>query len=453
MSTMKRKARTITSHKKKSAANKVAYSSHKKKSVARKGGSTKPMSVTESIAARPAPAQAPPPAPAVEPEYQPSTLPPTTDKEWANAKFKRPTCFVGEMMFHSQTIGMFTMKTDAGKTNFTIGLGLAMAYGKTFCEWSPVNRARVLYIEGESPKYRMQDIIRAQRRALGIRDEDVSSNFTLITRQSHGDIPFLHVPERSPARGDNPRRDQQEKAALVWLNQLIEKYEPNFIIFDSIQSLAPIMVSASARGWITQLMKPIAEGLNKRNIGQLWLHHPDKSGKAQHGTGARNWGLSLELYGVPIRNRGICFNLTFPGKKKDDLGDNEDFNDRSVQFNDGKWVVGSPITSVDVATKPEAHRPNESAPLALRVLRELVKNDPEVWVSTDDWFEACIRAGISTSHVRAHQYKAFSRARNYLIDQCQVERRVYDGFVRLFPPAPPSELDLMNPESATAGSA
>src|SRR5262249_61571977 len=109
-------------------------------------------------------------APAPVSEYTPLDVPPETAKEWATAKFNLPIQFLGDMLFHSQTIGMFTMKTDAGKTNWTIAAALAMAHGKPFMEWSPVRRAKVLYIEGESPKYRIQDTIITQRKALGIGD-------------------------------------------------------------------------------------------------------------------------------------------------------------------------------------------------------------------------------------------------------------------------------------------
>src|SRR5215471_20229595 len=82
-------------------------------------------------------------APAPFAEYQPLDVPPETAKEWATSKFNLPTQFLGDLVWHSQVIGMFTMKTDAGKTNWTIELGLAMAYGKPFMEWSQVKRARV----------------------------------------------------------------------------------------------------------------------------------------------------------------------------------------------------------------------------------------------------------------------------------------------------------------------
>jgi hypothetical protein len=303
-------------------------------------------------------------------------------------------------------------------------------------------------------------MIRTQRLALGIQEHEVSSNFSLITRQTHGDIPWLCKPPRSTARGDNPRRDQEESRGINWLNDQIEKYKPNFIIFDSIQSLIPNMVSAGATQWIAQVMKPIAEPLNRHGIGQLWLHHPDKTGKAQHGTGARNWGLSFELFGVPLKNRGICFNLMLPGKKKDDRGDNPDFDDRCVQFNKdehgvSKWVVG-PVTTMTTIDR-DPHRPNESAPIALEVFRRLVDDKQDVWAASDigsPWHQECLKAGISTSSVRAHQNKAFTRARNHLVEARQLERRPDDGWCRLFPPISPEaelEMDLQN--TMMAGSA
>jgi hypothetical protein len=384
-------------------------------------------------------------------EYLPGPLKPATDKEWATAKFKPPKLFLGDMLFHSHTIGMFVMKTDAGKSQWAVGLGLAMAYGRAFCEWSPVNRACVLYIEGETSNYSMQRTIRAQRKAHGIRDEDVTKNFTLITRQTHGPIPFLNVKVRR-----NKKVDQAEQEGKIWLFTLIDKYKPDFIIFDSVQSLCPTMVSTSATKWIMELMKPIIELIAQRGIGQLWLHHTDKSQKMQHGTGARSWGFTLELYGVPNKPRGIDFNLTFPGKKKDDLGNNADFEDRRVQLSRGadgvsRWVVG-PVTTIADTTPNAAHRPNESARIAMRVFRELVGDKPGVWIPSDinsEWCKRCIAAGISDSDSRANQNRAFTRGRNHCVEQRWIERRVEDGYCQLFPPEPSSDLEQLDPDSAT----
>jgi hypothetical protein len=94
-----------------------------------------------------------------------------------------------------------------------------------------------------------------------------------------------------------------------------------------------------------------------------------------------------------------------------------------------------------------------TAPLALEVLRKLVNDEKGVYVSdevTGEWCNACIEAGISTSEIRAHQNKAFIRARQHLIETCQILRKMGSQQVCLFPDPPPSELDA---DTETVGSA
>jgi hypothetical protein len=94
--------------------------------------------------------------------------PPDTDREWHHAKFKPPTQFLGNWVWHSETIGLFVMKTDGGKTQWTTGLCLALTHGKPFCDWISINSCRVLYIEGEASRFNTQRVVRTQREALGI---------------------------------------------------------------------------------------------------------------------------------------------------------------------------------------------------------------------------------------------------------------------------------------------
>jgi hypothetical protein len=103
-------------------------------------------------------------------------------------------------------------------------------------------------------------------------------------------------------------------------------------------------------------------------------------------------------------------------------------------------VVGPVTTMPDIDRDP--HRPNQSAPIAMKVFRKLVKNKDDVWLPSDidsKWCQECLKAGISTSTVRAHQTKSFVRARNHLIEERQLERRADDGCCRLFPPIPSEE--------------
>jgi hypothetical protein len=115
-----------------------------------------------------------------------------------------------------------------------------------------------------------------------------------------------------------------------------------------------------------------------------------------------------------------------------------------------KWVVG-PVTTM-ITNDRDPHRPNQSAPIAMEVFRKLVDDQADVWQPSDigsPWHKECIKAGISTSDILAHQNKAFTRARNHLIEARELERRINDGWCRLFPPMPPEEeLDLQSAEAA-----
>jgi hypothetical protein len=209
-------------------------------------------------------------------EFRPFGQAPRTAKEWCEAKIAEPVEFLGNRIWHSLTKGMFVMKTDKGKTQWAVALGLHMAWGKSFCDWSPKRKARVLYIEGESPSYLMQETVRLQCKALG--EHEPRQNFRLISASTEK-IPFLNI---------DPRR-KNPYDGLKWIDERLAEWRPDFIFFDNLSALCPVMVSTSARGWIEQMMTLVITPLNLLGIGQLWLHHPDKSGKQQHGTGARNW--------------------------------------------------------------------------------------------------------------------------------------------------------------------
>ena len=411
--------------------------------------------------------KAPPPSVQTPVVFTPTTVQtpvvfiPTTDKEWATLAVKEPTYFLGNKVLHTDTIGMLIMRTDGGKTQWGIGCALAMAYGRPFCEWMPVEPARVLYIEGETSPRRMKRIIQVQRAALGIKDDEVSRNFTLITRQTHGKIPFLNASMIKHMKEGNAvtERDYRGKD---WLVEQIKLYQPQFIFFDNLAALAPAMVSTSASGWITQMVEPIIILLNEMGIGQLWFHHPDKSGLSQHGTGARNWGLNLEIFGLPISRRGIRFSMVFPGKKKDDEGDNPDFEPRTVAFNRdeqgiSKWVIG-PISPEAEAQALNIIKQKEvgSVTIAYEAFIEVVQGKPDVWVSGDvkgQWATRAITRGISTSTQRAHQIRAFTRARDTLIEDRRIERRS-DGMCRLFPDLPPEQEETVDlGDTLTVGSA
>ena len=70
-------------------------------------------------------------------EFKPFNIVPRTAQEWCDAPIPSPVEFLGDRLWHSQTKGMFVMRTDRGKTHWSVALGLHMAMGKSFCDWTP----------------------------------------------------------------------------------------------------------------------------------------------------------------------------------------------------------------------------------------------------------------------------------------------------------------------------
>jgi RecA-family ATPase len=171
---------------------------------------------------------------------------------------RSPITILGDRVFTTGTKAMLTMPTDGGKTHFAVALALSMAYGRSFCDWESHEAVRVLYIEGETAPDELEELVQVQRAALGIKPDEVSKNFTLIDRKSHGQIPFLNVTTHNKRVGKSGEVQQnQDLRGWTWLVSQIEKYKPQFIIFDNIACLAPAMVSCSATAWITQMVEPI----------------------------------------------------------------------------------------------------------------------------------------------------------------------------------------------------
>jgi hypothetical protein len=151
---------------------------------------------------------------------------------------------------------------------------------------------------------------------------------------------------------------------------------------------------------------------------------------------------------MPRKERGINFALMFPGKKKDDEGNNPDFNNKLVAFNRdehgiSRWVVGPINAKEEVRMLNEIYQEQAgTTTVAYEAFLEVTGGKIDVWVSgsfNGAWGRKCVEKGISKSTKVGSQMRAFHRARDELIDGRQVERRG-DGMCRLFPDLPPDHL-------------
>jgi hypothetical protein len=64
-------------------------------------------------------------------EFKPFNIVPRTAQEWCDAPIPSPVEFLGDRLWHSQTKGMFVMRTDRGKTHWSVALGLHMAINRS----------------------------------------------------------------------------------------------------------------------------------------------------------------------------------------------------------------------------------------------------------------------------------------------------------------------------------
>jgi hypothetical protein len=334
-------------------------------------------------------------------ETAPRPQPPSTARQWVEASIKPPTLLLGQV-WHDQQVAMFTMDTGRGKSMWAFALGLAIAYGREFCGWQPLKPGRTLYIDGEMPAYSVQRYLQAQCAALGVNTKTVYQPFICLSRKT----------EKFPPLNDAKGRE--------WLFEQIRLYRPNFIIFDNVLTLAPDMASASMRGWMTKMVDPLINEINKMHIGQLWVHHTGKNKRVSFGTKDHEITLECHIMGDAVKGRGIGFNIKFvKGRGDDTFGD--DWQPKYIAFerentdDPGRWIVMTPQMTED-AEKKKPGRPNESDAICLDALKLCHEEMPDAeYIPLFTWRTKATEQGISTSENRQSIAMAFRRSREHLI--------------------------------------
>ena len=186
---------------------------------------------------------------------------------------------------------MIYAPTGLGKTLFSLNLSAAMAAGKDFIGWKAARKSRVLYIDGEMPsetfKERMiqvTDLYGHDINLFGInRDNELSMG---------RDIPPLNT-----------------EAGEAWLEEQIEMYKPDLIVFDSIMCLL-IGDMKDEESW--EPIKVLMKSLTNQRIAQIWIHHTGHDAGKSYGTSTREWELDtvLKLERPPDEEPGFITNFT-----------------------------------------------------------------------------------------------------------------------------------------------
>ena len=185
---------------------------------------------------------------------------------------------------------MIYAPTGLGKTLFSLNIGTAIAAGKDFLLWKGGRPCRVLYIDGEMPretfKERMQQVANL-----------------------YGEDTQIFGLNRDSLQADNmdiPPLNTEEGAA--WLEQQIELYQPDVIIFDSIMCLLTGDMK-DEESW--EPIKKLMKSLTNRYIAQIWVHHTGHAEGRSYGSNTREWELDTVLRLDRPKDNGEGFVLNF----------------------------------------------------------------------------------------------------------------------------------------------
>lgn len=172
-------------------------------------------------------------------------------------------------------LSMVFARPGIGKTFFGLGLGVALACAdETFLGW-PISEGGVLILDGEMMLHEERE-----RMAKFVHRQPVHP-LLLLSHQK-----FFQTHER-----DLDISDIEVQAGILEL----VNHNPGIklVIFDNLSTLCTVRED-HADDW-NNLVQPFLLRLRRRGIAVLLVHHANKGGESQSGTGARSRVLHAEI--------------------------------------------------------------------------------------------------------------------------------------------------------------
>jgi hypothetical protein len=315
-----------------------------------------------------------------------------TVQQWIERKLPPVDYLLGHLL-STTTRMLFAADSGAGKSHLALALAFAVALGQDFLCWKGRRKGRVLLIDGEMPRVAMRGMIEKALKWFDVEPADLGLRLKVLSAEDYEDMQPLDTPK-----------------GQVWVDKFVDREGPfDLIIFDNLQALTEASLKEED-GW--RASAPWCRSLTKRNIGQLWIHHTGKdASKGDYGTAARRWGMDTILIGSGSEEPGIDMGLRFTKARNAVPGTFEEFAPMQVKLTDQGW------SSEEV----KAGRKNESVPVALKALKQVMDGHLLQQVPVEKWKRRAIRLGISGSKQPEAQEKAFRRAVQALIKDGKVE--------------------------------
>jgi hypothetical protein len=208
-------------------------------------------------------------------------------REFSTTHFEMREKIISEL--EVSEVGVVFASTDVGKTTLSLNLSLMLATGGSF---EPLIEAReggrrVLYIDGESRKVKLQEDIKRMLR-------DWNDGKTTLVEQN------FHLACDTTLDGD--QLDLTKRNHLKWLQEKAAKVKPDLIILDTMISLFSLINENDNSEVARKVMMPLAKLASDTGAAILLLHHIGKlsedsqaSTKAYRGRGASAIGAAARM--------------------------------------------------------------------------------------------------------------------------------------------------------------
>lgn len=196
----------------------------------------------------------------------------------------------------TSSINMLYAKTGVGKSNFALGLSVALARGKPFLGFTPARQGRVVYVDGEMPGQELQRRLNA---LTGCQNVEGLYLYSMAMAEKPFRVPSLNAGEGQEA-----------------LMRMVDSVAPDLLVLDNKSTLFSNVRENEAGTWDGPqqwLMSLRASGM-----AVLLLHHAGKNG-LQRGSSMHDVvnDIILELYEPegPSPEVGSQFVLEFEKKR------------------------------------------------------------------------------------------------------------------------------------------
>jgi AAA domain len=227
-------------------------------------------------------------------------------------------------------------ETGAGKTLWALSLAAAIAGGAPFMDWRCTSPRKVIYVDGELAETTIRQRLESALSALPKAHREIAENNLLIFSR---EIAYQVMDyDLAPLDSD----DGWSQVA-----EITQLWEAEAIIFDSRFCLLGSDMKEQG-----SMPKELILWLRSQRIFQLWLHHTGKdSSRGGYGDKTAEFLMDTNIQLSPLAKQPGKVKLEFKKARKRDDSNSHYYQNREIQFSNGRWNSNTHIISAGTRKK------------------------------------------------------------------------------------------------------